>query len=95
MMMQSYKNGIEVKNPVMRVDLEEPAPLDGDLKYCMVGKSYEVEDYNLTIRQIQKMYDTYIAMYICALPGPPHWNGPEGGCLGLPTDVAKMILTWL
>ncbi|MBV1889128.1 MAG: hypothetical protein KUG67_02670 [Proteobacteria bacterium] len=29
------------------------------------------------------------------LPGPPQWNGPEGGCLGLPTDVAKLILKWV
>ncbi len=29
------------------------------------------------------------------LPGPPHWGGREGGCLGLPKDVAKMILKWL
>jgi len=29
------------------------------------------------------------------LPGPPHWEGAEGGCLGLPKDVAKMILKWL
>jgi len=29
------------------------------------------------------------------LPGPPHWGGAEGGRLGLPKDVAKMILTWL
>ena len=29
------------------------------------------------------------------LPGPPHWDGDEGGCLGLPTDVAKLILKWV
>ena len=28
-------------------------------------------------------------------PGPPHWDGDEGGCLGLPTDVAKLILKWI
>ena len=49
-------------------------------------KNYKTE-INLTPYMKLKRYQL--------LPGPPQWNGPEGGCLGLPTDVAKLILKWI
>jgi len=39
--------------------------------------------------------DTYVKRKrFLLLPGPPNWGGAEGGCLGLPTDIAHFILKY-
>ncbi len=52
-------------------------------------------DLTCSMRDIPKLKNAIVNAYYCAMPGPPHWEGAEGGCLGLPKDVAKMILKWL
>ncbi len=80
---------------VAHADTNTCNPLDKPLTYCMVGKCGYYENMGRTNRSNKKIYNSYIDMYYYTLPGPPHWEGAEGGCLGLPKDVAKMILKWL
>ncbi len=55
-------------------------------------------EYNIEYTPIIDTYDMKALLRSrlpSQLPGPAQWIGHEGGCLGLPKDVAKLILKWV
>jgi len=68
---------------------------------CVLSKlgcniRYEsVPDIATAAYAFEKMNTKIECVIMRQMPGPQHWGGEEGGCLGLPKDVAKMILKWL
>ena len=72
--------------------------LDEVVKYRVyVDRQFDPDGYTVKrkLRNIRTMKHIIHGVHMKALPGPPHWDGDEGGCLGLPTDVAKLILKWV
>jgi len=49
----------------------------------------------LSLRMMPRMKKAVLDLYLRSMPGPLHWVGTEGGSLGLPTDVSKLILKWI
>ena len=67
-----------------------------ELAKLSCGIRYEsVPDIATAAYAFEKMNTKIESIIMGNIPGPPHWNGPEGGCLGLPTDIAKLILKWV
>jgi len=94
------KTTLQIKNmatkwdPIMIFDCNTPSYHNlhvslerlGEIKY-VASIGYKIYKINL---------DNYIASQRWKLlPGPPTWTGEEGGSLGLPTEVAKLICDFI
>lgn len=84
----SLPQGKKNKRP-LKTNLEPFEPI--------IGTAYERPDIymNKDNDELHSFYPTLIEMIYDRLPGPEAWTQDEGGCCGMPTVCAKMMLKWI